>query len=345
MVQAIATAAALLLLASTASASPRTRRATLPDLNPVIATDFPDPSIIRVNTTWYAFASQSAFDFKNIKVQLATSPDFQTWSLSPLDALSAALPPWVDAPAGGTWAPSVSRRQDGKFLMYYSAVTNTGGGGRFHCVGAAVADEVMGPYESNSDEPFACPVEKGGALDASAFIDPVDGGNYVLYKIDANALGHGGTCGNTVPPILSTPIMIQRVDASDGVTKIGDPVEILTNTDLDGPLVEAPYMTRTKEGLYVLFFSSNCWTTELYDVSYAVSESPLGPFRKTMVPLAVTGTRGMIGPGGASVAGDGEGGDEGYFALHGYARRDDVGGRRAMFVGRVGYGDGGVEWV
>ena len=210
--------------------------------------------------------------------------------------------------------------------MYYSAVTTTGGDGRFHCVGTAVADNVLGPYISNTDEPFACPVEQGGALDASYFKDPASGRYFALYKIDANAIGNGGVCGNTVEPIVSTPIVIQEVQA-DGTTKIGGPITLLTNSQYDGPLVEAPYMHLNQDGIYVLFFSSNCFTTDLYDVSYATSTSPTGPFEKTTVPLFITGTQGLIGPGGGSLADDGTS-----WAMHGYESQERVGNRRSMYV-------------
>ncbi|KAF2207813.1 glycoside hydrolase family 43 protein [Cercospora zeae-maydis SCOH1-5] len=311
--------AALSVFASITSAAPVEQRQA--NLSPVISTDFPDPSIIKVGDTWYAFASQSLYDFQNIKVQVATSKDFATWSLMEgYDALGS-MAPWARP---DVWAPSVHVRDDGKYIMYYSAVTTTGGDGRFHCVGTAVADSVLGPYQSNTDEPFACPVDQGGALDASYFKD--GDRHFVLYKIDANALGNGGLCGNTVEPIKTTPIDIQEVQA-DGTTKIGNPTTILTNSVYDGPLVEAPYMIRNADGIYVLFFSSWCYTSDKYDVSYATSTSPTGPFEKSGTPLFITGTQGLIGPGGGSIGDDGTS-----WAMHGYASRDAVGGRRAMFV-------------
>lgn len=59
-----------------------------------------------------------------------------------------------------------------------------------HCVGAAVALHPLGPYFP-ADEPLACPLEDGGAIDPAAFIDPVSGNLYVVYKIDGNSLNKG----------------------------------------------------------------------------------------------------------------------------------------------------------
>ena len=69
---------------------------------------------------------------------------------------------------------------------------------------------------------------KGGAIDASGFKD-ADGTRYMLYKVDGNSVGNGGSCGNTVEPIISTPIMIQRVD-SDWTTLLDSPVQILDHS-------------------------------------------------------------------------------------------------------------------
>lgn len=284
---------------------------------------FPDPSLIKDGDIWYAFGTQSRYDFKDVKVQLATSQDFDTWIVTGNDAL-ADLPPWANADDPQVWAPSVSRREDGKFLMYFAAVSGTGKFGSLHCVGTAVSDRIEGPYFSNQGEPFACPLDQGGALDASYFRE----GNkhYAIYKIDTNALGNGGSCNNGIEPILKTPIVIQEVEA-DGITKIGGPIEILNNDPIDGPLVEAPSMVKNRDGVFVLFFSSNCFTSDLYDVSYATSSSPTGPFTKSKLPLFVTGVKGLIGPGGGSIADDAT-----HFAMHGYESRERVGNRRSMYV-------------
>lgn len=130
-----------------------------------------------------------------------------------------------------------------------------------------------------------------------------DGSYYVVYKVDGNSIGHGGSCGNTVAPIVSTPIQLLRLD-SDAVSPMGAPVTILENGQYDGPLIEAPSLIRV-ESAYVLFFSSNCYSTTLYDVSYATSTSLMGPYTKATTPLLTTGNDGLYGPGGATASVDG----------------------------------------
>lgn len=294
---------------------------------PVITTDFPDPAVINVDNTWYAFGTQSVFDYENIRVQIATSTDFSSWTVTGIDALGT-LPSWVDASNPLVWAPDVIQRDDGSFLLYFSATTNTAGNGQFHCIGTASSSNIEGPYNSDTDTPFACPTDQGGAIDPAGFRDS-DGSRYIVYKIDGNSLGSGGSCGNTVAPIKSTPIMIQPVE-EDGVTFAGSATEILTNDANDGPLVEGPSLMKASDGTYVLFFSSNCYMTTDYDVSYATSSSVTGGYTKEL-PLFVSGTDGLLGPGGATADVDGQ-----HMVFHGYASQADVGGRRAMYTATIG---------
>ena len=143
---------------------------------------------------------------------------------------------------------------------------------------------------------------QGGAIDPAGFQD-VDGTQWVVYKVDGNSLGGGGSCGNA-DGSHSTPILLQLMSPNDGTTPIGDPVQILDRGEYDGPLVEAPSLMRTTEGVYVLFFSSNCYNSLLYDSSYATSTSGIqGPYVKSSAPLLVTGGEGgqLQSPGGLDV--------------------------------------------
>jgi hypothetical protein len=266
--------------------------------SPEIATDFPDPSILQdTDGQWYSFAT--AGNGRQIQVAKA----------------SAAHGPWtyVDQdllPDGGTWAtsqntwaPDVHVLDDGTYVMYYSGqVANSTA---FHCVGTATSKTILGPY-TPSDEPFDCDLSIGGSIDPSGFKD-ADGKRYVVYKIDGNSIGHGGSCNNEVAPIVSTPILLQQVEA-DGVTKIGSPIQILDRTTADGPLVEAPTILRNKKGMYVLFFSSGCYTEPTYNVNYATASNVTGPYTRSSTPLITTDDSfGLTAPGGATPTIDGSG--------------------------------------
>ena len=132
----------------------------------------------------------------------------------------------------------------------------------------------------------------------------------------------GGPCGNENKDIQPhpTPIMIQQVCTEDGFTLLGNPVQILDRGEFDGPLVEAPSLLAVKSDLgsngylYILFFSSNCFSTRWYDVSYATSvtgvfnganTTELGQkadYEKSKKPLMTSDDgRGLLSPGGLDV--------------------------------------------
>ncbi|GAB7352988.1 hypothetical protein MBLNU459_g3553t1 [Dothideomycetes sp. NU459] len=322
----IACSLGVLSVLHTITAAPIQKRS---EFGPVITTDFPDPSLIKEGDTWYAFGTQSVYDYTNIHIQVATSSDFSSWSLSVGTDALPTLPSWVDASNPLVWAPDVNKLDDGTFIMYFSATTNTAGDGALHCVGTATSASITGPYTPD-EAPFVCPTAQGGAIDASGFRE-ADGTRYVAYKIDGNALGHGGVCNNGVAPIASTPLMLQRVAAADGTTKLGDAVQLLTNDEAagDGPDVEAPVLLHAADGTHVLFYSSGCYSTTGYTVSYATSTAGIaGPYARAAAPLFETGSDGLAGPGGADVALTGE-----YMVFHALA--DGAGPRRFMYAAEI----------
>jgi len=95
--------------------------------------------------------------------------------------------------------------------------------------------------------------------------------------------------------------MLQKM-SSDGLTAVGEPVQVLDRDANDGPLIEAPNLL-LQDGIYFIFFSSNCFNTDLYDISYATSTSITGPYEKggPAKPFKVTGNNGLTAPGGLSV--------------------------------------------
>jgi hypothetical protein len=287
----------------------------------VISSNFPDPSLFRINKTWHVYGTNSAAgiidskvhgqikDFGAANVQLATSKNLLDWVVTeatqgPLKELGAwAAQDMMPAEADSTtevhradvWAPEILQRPDGKFVLYYSAVAVSG---TVHCVGAAVSDEPTGPFEPEPS-PIICPLDAGGAIDPGVITDD-DGSIWLAYKIDGNYLGLGGECGNMIFPQKATPIFLQKM-YSDGITPDGAPITILDRTPDDGPLVEAPVLARSDDGVYFLFFSSGCTFNNDYNVKYATSNSITGPYTRASAPLLQTGSWGLLAPGSPTV--------------------------------------------
>lgn len=100
----LSTSFTLLATALLSSAAPVDRRSTS---GAVITTDFPDPSLISVNNQWFAFGTQSLYDYKNIHIQVASSSDFSSWSLHGGQDALPNLPGWVNQSNPLVWAPDV----------------------------------------------------------------------------------------------------------------------------------------------------------------------------------------------------------------------------------------------
>lgn len=100
-----ASLASLLLVASTLAAPIKRGES-----GPHITTDFPDPSIFHdTDGTWYAFATQSAYDNTNIHVQIASSSDWSTWTLHQSQDALPNLPSWVNSSDPKIWAPDINQ--------------------------------------------------------------------------------------------------------------------------------------------------------------------------------------------------------------------------------------------
>ncbi len=246
--------------------------------NPVIDRDFPDPDVLEVDGTYYAYATNTATD----NVQVATSEDLQTWEVLGDDALPE-LPTWVIP--GKTWAPEVTQIGD-SFVMY---TTTTNFDPALQCIAVATADAPEGPFEVVGDEMLVCPEDEGGAIDAATFLDE-DGTRYLLWKNDGNCCG------------LDTWLYIQPL-ADDGLTLTGEATRLVKQDQpWEGNLVEAPTLVE-RDGTYVLLYSANDYGGDAYAVGYATADSPTGPYTKAEEPLLTTdGTDGAyIGPGGQDV--------------------------------------------
>lgn len=286
--------AALLVARAVTSSPVAERELDKRALDPVLSTNFPDPAVIYDSVTsggsFLSFATQG----NGHKVQVAQS---STGWAGPWTLLNRDLLPTPGSWSTGTdiWAPDVRRIGDGQYVLYYAA--GLAADPSKHCVGSATATTALGPYTAQSNT-IACPLVEGGAIDISGFTD-TDGKRYVVYKIDGN-----GLCGNPNTGPQDTPLMLQQM-AQDGITVVGSPIKLLDKGVADGPLIEAPNLIKVN-GVYILFFSSNCFNSGLYDISYATATSVTGPFTKQNALLLPGNSWGLVNPGGAQATDDGK---------------------------------------
>ena len=205
--------------------------------------------------------------------------------------------------------------------MYYAAPSKSNSGS--HCIGVGTATNILGPYEP-VNEPIACPLTQGGAIDPFAFKDPRSGNLYIVYKVDGNNLNTGGgPCKGAGDASLfhPTPIMLQQVDPADGTTLIGEPFEILDRSAQDGPLVEAPSLFyQPSQGLYYLTYSSGCYSSDTYDIRFAYSIDLHAIFNKSPTPIMSSGTGSVNAPGSAHMTSNGS-----FAVFHGTVGQDGNG--------------------
>ena len=287
--------------------------------NPVFRNDFPDPHVIKVGDTYYAYATNAT----SRNVQTASSTDLVNWKLLP-DALPAPGP-WARLGGGYVWAPEVMEI-DGKYLLYYTARDKAS---NRQCVGVAIADKPNGPFKDSSDKAFVCQADEGGTIDASPFRD----GDklYLYYKNDGNCCS------------ITTRLYVQEM-APDGLSLVGEPTSLVQNDKLwEGRVVEAPTMWK-HEDKYYLFYSGNDYAGPPYAVGYANCESPTGPCQDAeenpILASRMTEKPLVIGPGHQTLLLDDDG--ETWMVYHVWEVTSAGlrGSRRFMWIDKVEWTEG-----
>jgi beta-xylosidase len=275
-------------------------------VRPAIARDFPDPAVLAVGSTYYAYSTASTYgkQVRHVPVQRASALN---GSWSEVGDAMPQLPDWVanDA-AGSVWAPEVAARSDGSYILYFTA---RAAGKNVQCIGVALASSPKGPFQSVGDAPLVCRPQDVDSIDPSAFTDS-DGKQYLLYTS-----GRG-----------SATIWLQQVSV-DGITPIGDRHALVRSDRPDeGNIVEAPAMVKHGDR-YVLFYSGNAFNSGKYFVNYASSTSLTSAFTKQDGQFLNRDTLGgaFTNPGGEEVV---PGRSHDYLLFHAYTSST----QRSMFA-------------
>jgi beta-xylosidase len=252
--------------------------------NPVYKLDFPDPYVMRVGDTYYAYATTNG---STTNIRVIMSKDLVNWE--ELGDALPALPEWSVLNSGYTWAPGVIQIED-QFLMYYVARDEDIDR---QCIGVAVSNDPDGPFTDSNDDAFICQARLGGSIDAYPFQDE-DGKLYLLWKNDGNCCG------------LEVALWIQEL-SSDGMNLIGEPVKLIERDQAwERPLIENPAMVEHNDKYY-LFYSGNWWESHEYAIGYAICETVTGPCEKPLDGPWFEYEAPVMGPGGQAFFTDEEG--------------------------------------
>ena len=229
-----------------------------------------DPSVIRVDDTYYIFGSHLAG---------AKSTDLMNWEMigngvnktNPIipDAMTEMSEAFTWAKTDTFWAPDVVQLEDGRFYMYYC---NCEGRSPLSALGVAVSDHVEGPYRDlgiilksgmsgeseNPGEPYDARVHPN-AIDPHVFFDN-EGRLWMLY---------GSYSGG---------IYALELD-----TQTGFPLERGYGTKILGMnhlRIEGPYVIYNPDTEYYYMFLSygGLAVNDGYNIRVCRSKNPDGPY-------------------------------------------------------------------
>ncbi len=236
-------------------------------VGPVYPGDAPDPSVLTVGHTYYAYTTNSGVN----SVPVLESDDLVHWRLVG-DAMPVAAT-W--ASTGFSWSPSVSTAPAGGYQLFYDAYDAANGD---QCIGRATSTTPLGPFVDSSTTPFLCQESLGGSIDASVFQSR--GADVLVWKSDGKA-----------------GIWAQSLGPSDA--SLVGPAHLLLSprASWEDGIVEGPALVEIG-GTLTLWFSAGRWSGSGYSIGMAVCSSSLGPCDADTVTQELSTGAGLTGPGG-----------------------------------------------
>ena len=253
----IAAVVAGLLASGVAAAEPAGHR--LPDYstaeagNPFVDGWYADPDVAIYDNEYWVFPTSSRVYEEQTYLDAFSSRDLVNWTRH-RNVLTIDDVSWAHK---AVWAPAPVAR-NGKYYLYFAAndiQSNAELGG----IGVAVADRPEGPYVDALGKPLIGQFVNGAQpIDQDVFIDS-DGQAYMYY----GGWGHSN---------------VVRLNAD--MTSLGTFADGTTFREITPEnYVEGPQMFK-RNGRYYLMWSEGGWTGPNYAVSYAMSDSPTGPFTR-----------------------------------------------------------------
>ena len=273
--------------------------------NPVIAGDYPDPTVVRVGDEYWASVTTGGWA---PHFALLRSRDLVRWEAA--GYVFAERPAWAK---GDFWAPEMVA-DGGRVLMFYTARRDEGPKKRGTlCVALATATAPAGPYTDRG--PLVCQIPERanvGSIDAF-FVRDEEGVPYLVWKAD----------GNDAEPDVPTSIYAQRL-SEDGTRLLGKRREILRNTEAwERHVTEGSFIMRRGGWLYH-FYSGNacCGRACNYALGVARARKLFGPWEKYPKNPLLAANRDWQCPGHGSIVQTPDGRD--FLLYHSYRKRRDT---------------------
>ena len=262
--------------------------------NPVIRGDVPDPSIIRIDETYYATGTSSEWA---PLYPIFESKDLVNWKQT--GSVFNEPPAWTTR---SFWAPELFCA-DGKVYCYYTARRKPD---NVSYIGVAVADS---PDKEFTDKG---PVVQYGTEAIDAFVFEADGGRYITFK----AYG-----------LDNRPIEILCCKLSDnGLRMEGEPFSLLRDDERIGMEGQCVFF---RDGWWYILYAARgcCGPGSDYEVRVARSRDFKGPYEKySGNPILAGGSEDFQSCGHGTVVLSPD--DRMFYLCHAYFTGDD------FFLGR-----------
>lgn len=271
-------------------------------INPVLAGDRPDPTVVKIGDTYWASATSNEW---SPLFPIFKSTDLVNWELVTY-VFPEGAPDWA---RNNFWAPELAYDEEqGKVYAYYTARNKETG--RLACA-VASADSPEGPYEDHG--PLVS--QELGSIDAFETRDE-NGKLYLLWKEDGNSEDQ------------PTPIWAQEINESR-TELLGEPHELFRNDQpWEAQLIEGVCIFRKDDYFYATYSAGACCNKECnYKAGVARAKNLLGPWEKYGKNPILKDNEDFRCPGHGTVV-EKEG--ELYYLYHAYNTKSDV------FVGRQG---------
>jgi len=238
--------------------------------------------------------------FDNNRFHAWSSTDLSHWVDEGVILDVGSQVSWADTRA---WAPDMVYR-NGKYYFYFAADVQ---------IGVAVCDSPKGPCTDTGKPLVPAGLSGVESIDPMVFIDD-DGQAYLYY---------GGSAGQ----------------GKMGIYKLnGDMVSLNGGQIVQTPLnfTEASWVHK-RNGVYYLSYSNGCYCDSSYNVQYATSSSPLGPWAHRGTILSSNDV--YKGPGHHAFLRY-PGSDDWYIVYHRYENNDFS--QRKVAIDRMFYGANGT---
>lgn len=220
--------------------------------NPVFPGWYADPEGVVFNDTFWIYPTYSAPYDKQVFLDAFSSKDLVHWEFHHR-IIDTAEVKWAKR---AMWAPAIISKND-KYYLFFAA-NDIQSDEELGGIGVGVSDKPGGPFKDMLGKPLIGKFHNG-AQPIDQFVYK-DGADYYMFY------GGWGHCN-----------VAKLNDDFTGFIPFEDGTTFKEVTPEN--YVEGPFMFK-RNGKYYFMWSEGGWTGPDYSVSYAIADSPLGPFKR-----------------------------------------------------------------